>query len=81
MGWASGSGLMSDIIEEIENIDGLNHDLKIEVYKVMIEKFEDHDCDTLDECVDDSKAFEEAYYDLYPERREDDLEDYEDEDE
>jgi hypothetical protein len=32
-----------------------------EFYKKMIEIFEDHDCDTLDECVGVDAAFDSAF--------------------
>lgn len=65
MGWSTGSSLMSDIISGIEETD-LKHDVKVELYKILIEKFEDYDCDTLDECYDESEAFQEALFELHP---------------
>lgn len=69
MGWASGSVLMSDIIATLQDhID--DDDLRAEIYIDIINAFEAADADTLDECLDEDPAFENAYYDVHPEFRE-----------
>ena len=60
MGWASGSTLFSKVIEVIEaNVAGQKS--REEIYKGLIEAFEEADCDTLDECLGDDPAFDAAY--------------------
>lgn len=81
MGWASGSSLMGVIIEEIEELD-IDYDTKVDLYKILINAFEDRDCDTLMECLEDSPAFDEAYKSLYKEKYDEDYDEYfEDDDE
>lgn len=63
MGWARGSLLMSDIVSVVkENIDDTT--LRKELYKGFILAFQDMDCDTLRECVDDDEAFHDALYEI-----------------
>lgn len=51
MGWSSGSSLFSDVAEIIaDNVD--DDARKLIMYKRLIESFQNHDCDTLDECTD-----------------------------
>lgn len=66
MGWASGSGLMSEIIREVKST-GVDFESRKEVYEVLIHCFEDHDCDTLQECVGEDIAFDAVWEMLYPE--------------
>lgn len=66
MGWASGSELLERLITVVE--DTVDDRLaRVEIYKQMIDAFEDHDCDTVYECVSDpTNAFAEAFYTLHP---------------
>lgn len=49
MGWASGSGLAEDIVKRIDNRKDFTSEQKEEIYKILIDEFENFDCDTLDE--------------------------------
>lgn len=70
MGWARGSRIMTEIIEAAK--DTISDDAeRLDLYKIMIDIFEDHDCDTLDECLEIDDIFDEAYEEMHPE--EDDL--------
>jgi len=60
MGWSSGSLMMSEMIEAMEELVP-NYSARVELYKRFVEIFEEQDCDTLEECIDESTAFEEAY--------------------
>ena len=82
MSWKSGSSLMSDIIDELKE-RVLDDAVREEVYSVLIEAFQDSDCDTLAECYGDDSAFDAAYDDIHFEEDEEfDLDDYfEEEDE
>ena len=72
MGWSSGSRLMSDIIESLlEHVE--DEEARRNIYLEIISAFEDADADTLDECLEEDEAFDEAYRELHPES----LEDYE----
>lgn len=66
MGWASGSRLMTNLIESVKNsVD--DFDSRVELYLQMIKNFEDADCDTLDECLGEDEAFDEAWKRAFPE--------------
>lgn len=75
MGWASGSGLMEDIICNLK-LEIEDYDTRIRIYKVLITSFEEYDCDTLMECINVDDAFDDAYasfgYDLEYENEEED---------
>jgi hypothetical protein len=60
MGWSSGSRVADDLIKAL--LETVEDDyVREEFYKKMIEIFEDHDCDTLDECVGVDAAFDSAF--------------------
>ena len=67
MGWASGSRLLSACIQDVELT--VPEPYRKALYKRLIMSFEDKDCDTIDECLGDYDLFDEAYYELYPERK------------
>lgn len=60
MGWASGSQLMSDVINIIKHRVGDNRQLRVDIYADLIPAFESMDCDTLGECQELDDAFDEA---------------------
>ena len=65
MGWASGSRLMSAVIETlVENVT--DDKARAEIYRGIIPAFENMDCDTLMECFDDDEVFVEVYRELNP---------------
>ena len=66
MGWASGSGLMSEVISAIKEA-GVDFEKRVEIYTDLIGIFESHDCDTMDECMGEDKAFDKAMRESYPE--------------
>jgi predicted lipid-binding transport protein (Tim44 family) len=73
MGWASGSQLMSEVIAAIaDKMD--DHDTKVEIFESIIEAFEDADCDTLQECLDEDDAFDEALKNIHPDWFDEDYE-------
>ena len=72
MGWTSGSSIMSEIIETVENLVP-NFNTRKEMYKRFIEIFENEDCDTLEECLDDSLAYKEAFQEVHPTYGDDDF--------
>ena len=59
MGWASGSGLMSDIIKGLKKVEK-DAAKREAIYCVLIDAFEDADCDTLYECEREDRAFKKA---------------------
>lgn len=60
MGWSTGSSLFSDVISILK--DKIEDDVQREdLYYDLIEAFENYDCDTLDECKGEDKAFDRAY--------------------
>lgn len=76
MGWGSGSDLLRDIINILNNAE-LDDDVRKELYDALIPAFQDHDCDTLDECLGKDKQYDLAYKEYFPE--EDDLDYFDDE--
>jgi len=80
MSWKIGSSLMSDIIDELK--DRIHDDLiREEVYSVLIEAFQDRDCDSLDECYGEDSAFDAALDDINFEVEEEEEDEWIDEDE
>lgn len=69
MGWASGSDLLIGIILSTKKAVPARH--RKELYKLFINQFETHDCDTIDECVGIDDEFDKALMELYPENYED----------
>lgn len=65
MGWASGSGLMQDVITAVNKSFRRGKGAK-KFYEMVIEAFQDHDCDTLDECKGSDPDFDAAYREAYP---------------
>lgn len=63
MGWASGSLVMEKVIHAVEKTS-LDEEEKVCLYLKLIDAFEDADCDTLDECVGESDAFDSAMLSL-----------------
>lgn len=81
MSWKGGSRIMGEIIEAcLETIsdEGERQDL----YMQLIDIFENNDCDTLYECVNEGTdpVFDEAYREMHPEEDEieEELEDWDD---
>ena len=64
MGWASGSELLTGVILSTKIVVPPKY--RKELYKLFINQFESHDCDTIDECVGIDKEFDKAFAELYP---------------
>lgn len=65
MGWASGSGLLGDIVLSTQKVVPKRH--RKELYKLFINHFEQYDCDTCAECEGIDPEFDKAIKELYPE--------------
>jgi hypothetical protein len=65
MGWASGSRLMSRVIEVIESAV-TDFDARKAAYVGLIDEFEESDWDTQDECMGESEAFDAAMNEVHP---------------
>lgn len=65
MGWASGSGMMDEIIDAMNEV-GLDEVTRKELYEKFIEIFENQDCDTLQECEGKDTAFDDALKTVHP---------------
>ena len=60
MGWPAGSDIMSAIIaEEVREIPDC--EARACFYLPLIRRFEDEDCDTLDECLGQDLPFDNTY--------------------
>ena len=66
MGWAGGSDLFDYVIMQGKKFIPEKINRK-KFLKAMIEAFESHDWDTLDECLGLDDAYDEVYNELYPE--------------
>lgn len=60
MGWSSGSGLAHDLIVTIKK-NVKDKDTRRKIYVVLIDSFENYDCDTLNECVGIDPVFDEFF--------------------
>lgn len=79
MGWASGSGVMSDIVTNIRDTglaDEIKDDARQALYGILIDAFQDADCDTLDECLDIDPAYDKAYANFYPDEEDEDWDEF-----
>ncbi len=59
MGWASGSRVYDRIVTVLKQ-QVPDYKTRVAIHKELIQAFEKHDCDTLDECRDIDPAFDEA---------------------
>lgn len=67
MSWKRGSDLFESIISTLlENVD--DDDVRVSIYKDLIEEFENFNCDTLGELLSSTKdkAFIDAFSELHP---------------
>ena len=56
MGWASGSSLCSKVLDQVLDVlwdNKVPANEQVELTKVILQAFEEEDCDTLDELYDD----------------------------
>jgi hypothetical protein len=58
MGWASGSRLLSSVVESIKTHVS-DKETRSAIYVEIVDAFEDFDCDTLDECMGIDSVFDE----------------------
>ncbi len=65
MGWASGSLLFTDIINILQP-EILDKGKRKEVYKKLIEAFQEEDWDTENECLGKDTAYDAALEEMYP---------------
>jgi hypothetical protein len=65
MGWASGSGLMSQVIVAIKN-NVPNANARRAIYTKLIDVFEGEDWDTQQECEGEDPVFDEALKKAHP---------------
>ena len=65
MGWASGSILMSDVIEGLLKKE-VAEDVRMTVYEVLIPAMQSRDWDTEMECIDEDEAYQKTLQKLHP---------------
>ena len=70
MSWKGGSVIFSEVIDALID-NGVPDEARYNIYLDLIKVFEDEDCDTLDECMDEDKEFKKAYIELNGEPEED----------
>lgn len=68
MSWSSGTYLLREVIRSIMTLDNTPYEDLVHVFKYIIGDFRDADCDTMDECLGISDAFDEAYQEWLDER-------------
>lgn len=64
MGWASGSGVMNEIIEGVQ---GLHPSTRGTLFRVVLDAFEGADWDTIDESMGIDPVFDGVVKDKHPE--------------
>jgi hypothetical protein len=65
MGWSSGTELMDALIEIVhEQVDDVV--ARTAIYSHMIQSFGDADWDNEEECLGKDKAYDKAFYEIYP---------------
>jgi hypothetical protein len=65
VGWASGSEIYDKVVDVLMKHIPQHKDRKA-AHAELIAAFEEHDCDTLDECMGRDKAFDEALREANP---------------
>ena len=66
MGWASGSDLAASMVMTAKKVFK-DQEARYQFYKIMIDEFENKDCDTMNEVLGIDKMYDKAYNELYPE--------------
>lgn len=67
MAWRNGASIFSSIIDTISsNVD--DEDQRREIYKDLIELFEDHDCTNLEDCYGEDNVFNEVFCEIHPDK-------------
>lgn len=66
MGWNSGSSLMDDIISDMMQYPALTDQVRKLVYNILIENFENRDCDVLEECRHRDPMYDIALQEYHP---------------
>ena len=64
MGWASGSELLAGVVMSTQKVVPKKY--RKELYKLFINQFETHDCDTCAEAEGIDPEFDKAIKELYP---------------
>ena len=77
MGWASGSGIFTEVITSAKKFIK-DKKARKKFYKNVMAAFEDHDWDTQQECEGLDPVFDELLRETHPDWYEDDVEVYED---
>ena len=62
MGWASGSHILDAVADTV--LDYIPKKHRKYVAEVLIEIFQEEDCDTIDEC--ENEVIAEVYQEMYP---------------
>ncbi len=66
MGWSGGSELMTEVISGVQSLGSVD-DVKVEAfYSKLIAALENHDCDTLEECLGEDRRFDAAFFKANP---------------
>lgn len=62
----SNTAILGQIIEKLSDSD-VAYDDRMLVYEQILEVYEDFDVKNIDECLDIDRAFDEVWYEKYPE--------------
>ena len=65
MGWSSGSEIAETLVRNIK-MDVVDSNIRKRLYRVIINEFSDHDCDTLDECKGVDPIYDDLYDEIFP---------------
>lgn len=77
MGWSSGASLFDELIEILMS-EVKDDNARRNIYRVMIDAFEDEDADTLDECKGTDKIYDAVYDEIHADDDHDYTNDYDD---
>ena len=66
MGWASGSDLAASMVMTAKKVFK-DKEARYQFYQIMIDEFENKDCDTMNEVLGIDKMYDKAFKELYPE--------------
>lgn len=68
MGWASGSQLLSAVLDA--TLKHIPKNKRTKAVKDLVEAFEEHDCDTIEEVWDDHPIVKKVCLEMHPDRYE-----------
>lgn len=69
MSWSTGSEIFMEVAKILKEAVP-DYGTRVEIYNELIPLFENYDCDTLYEVLEEDRAFDDVYFELHPEEPE-----------